>query len=252
MKKQVIYPKLITILMASTLIMHAGCSVGQINTGKLLEKAKTSLPIPTESGAKLTNEEIIQGLKEALEVGTRESATRSSAVDGFFKNDKIKIPFPPEAEKIRTTVEKMGMQSQVNQFVLTLNRAAEEAAKDAAPIFVNAIKEMSIGDGLKILQGEDDAATSYLKQKTSAQLMQKFRPVVERAIAKVEVTKHWNPIITTYNKVPFVQKMNPDLEGYVTEKAVAGLFVLIAEEEKKIRKDPLARVTDILKKVFGG
>jgi hypothetical protein len=246
------YTKLITLFMISTLIVHAGCSVGQINTGKLLEKAKSSIPLPTESGSKLTNEDIIQGLKEALEVGTRESATRSSAIDGFLKNDKIKIPFPPEAEKIKTTVENMGMQSQVNQFVLTLNRAAEEAAKDAAPIFVNAIKGMSIGDGLQILKGEDNAATSYLKQKTSAQLMEKFRPVVERAIAKVEVTKHWNPIITTYNKVPFVQKMNPDLEQYVTEKAVAGLFILIAEEEQKIRKDPLARVTDILKKVFGG
>jgi len=227
-------------------------AIAQFNPGKLLEKAQGSVPLPSKGGTKLTNDEIIQGLKSALEVGAKNSASRTSAVDGFFKNPGIKIPFPPEADKVRGTVVKLGMQSQVDKFVLTLNRAAEEAAKEAAPIFLSAIKGMSIGDGLNILKGEDNAATTYLKGRTSSELTGKFQPVVQKAIEKVEVTKYWNPIITTYNKAPFVKQMNPDLEAYVTEKAIEGLFVLIAEEELKIRKDPMARVSDILRKVFGG
>ncbi len=199
----------------------------------------------------LTNDEVVRGLKEALNVGTNNSTASCSKADGFYKNQLITIPFPAEAEKIKNTVIKLGMQKQVDEFVLTLNRSAEEASKEAAPIFIEAIKNMSVEDGFKILKGEDNAATEFLKNKTTSSLLEKFMPIVKKAISKVELTKYWNPIMTSYNMVPGVQKQNPDLEKYVTTKAIEGLFKLIAGEEKKIRKDPLAQITDLLKRVFG-
>lgn len=200
---------------------------------------------------KLTNAEVVKGLKEALTVGTNNSTALASKVDGFYGNSRIRIPFPEEAVKVKNTLNDLGMQSQVKKFEETINRAAEEAAKEAAPIFIDAIKGMSIDDGFKILNGADNAATQYLQDKTSSSLKEKFKPVVQNAISKVEVTKYWNPLITTYNKIPTVQKMNPDLEEYITLKAMQGPFTLLADEELKIRKDPVARVTDLLKKVFG-
>jgi len=143
------------------------------------------------------------------------------------------------------------MSSQVDKFVMTMNRSAETASKKAAPIFLNAIMSMSITDGFAILKGGDNAATNYLKQKTSVQLRTEFNPVVKNAIEEVEVTKYWNPVINTYNKIPFIEKQNPNLEDYITTKAMDGLFIMLAKEEKSIRKDPLARVSAILKRVFG-
>jgi hypothetical protein len=203
------------------------------------------------ASAPLSNEEVISGLRDALTVGTNNSTAFASKVDGYYKNPSLFIPFPPEAQKVKDWATKLGMNDQVDKFVMTLNRAAEEAAKDAAPVFVNAIKGMSISDGFAILKGADNAATQYLKDKTTAELRQKFSPVVQNAIDKVEVTKYWNPLITGYNKIPLHEKLNPDLNGYVTDRAMDGLFKLIADEELKIRKDPVARVTDILKRVFG-
>jgi hypothetical protein len=199
----------------------------------------------------LTNDEIIRGLKEALNVGSNNASSTASKVDGYFRNPVIKIPFPPEAKNIESKVRAIGMNKQVDEFILTINRAAEEAAKNAAPIFLNAITGMTITDGLSILRGNDSAATSYLKKTTSAQLHDKFKPVIKSATQKVDVTRYWNPIITTYNKMPLVTKMNPDLEEYITQKALTGLYYLVSQEEAKIRKDPAARVTDLLKKVFG-
>ncbi len=204
------------------------------------------------SGGSLSNDDIIKGLKEALTVGTTNSTGKASKFDGFYKNNLIKIPFPPEAAQVKSTVENLGMKPQVDKFVMTLNRAAEEAAKEAKPIFVNAITSITIQDGMTILKGNNDAATQYLKGKTQAQLNAAFSPIVKKAIAKVELTKYWNPIVKQYNKVPFVNKVNPDLEKYVTDKALEGLFKLVAEEETKIRKDPAARVSEILRRVFGG
>ncbi len=199
----------------------------------------------------LSNDEVINGLKEALSVGTNASTAFASKMDGYYKNPALFIPFPPEAQKVKEKADALGMKEQTDKFVMTLNRAAEEAAKDAAPVFINAIKGMSIGDGFAILKGSDNAATQYLRDKTTAELIQKFRPVVQNAINKVELTKYWTPIITNYNKMPFVEKQNPDLTAYVTDRAIVGLFKLIAEEEVKIRQNPAARVTDILKRVFG-
>lgn len=199
----------------------------------------------------LSNDEVINGLKEALSVGTDQSTALASKLDGFYKNPAIFIPFPPEAQKVKEYANKIGLTSQVTKFEMTLNRAAEEAAKSAAPIFLNAIKGITITDGFSILKGADNAATQYLQTKTTEDLKIKFMPIVKAAINKVQLTKYWAPIVTSYNRLPAVQKQNPDLSAYVTDRAIQGLFKLIAEQELKIRKDPAARISDLLKKVFG-
>jgi hypothetical protein len=240
----------------STFIVLA--TLTSCNSQSLKELGKTASSAASDvlntnktSPAPLSNEEVINGLKDALTVGTNNSTAFASKLDGYYKNPALFIPFPSEAQKVKDYATKIGMNAQIEKFEMTLNRAAEEAAKDAAPVFINAVKAMSIGDGFAILKGADNAATQYLKDKTTAELIQKFTPIVQSAIDKVELTKYWNPIINSYNKVPLVQKQNPDLTAYVTERAIQGLFKLLADEELKIRKDPVARVTDILKKVFG-
>ncbi|HNW99530.1 MAG TPA: DUF4197 domain-containing protein [Bacteroidales bacterium] len=225
------------------LIGLAACKAQDIN------KAINAVNNTVKSNT-LTNSEIIQGLKEALKVGTNNSVTSASAVDGFFKNSLIKIPFPSEAQAMETKLRSIGMGDQCDKFVETLNRGAEEASKSAANIFLNAITNLTISDGMKILKGADNAATQYLQDNTTASLKTSFLPIVKSALQKVEVTKYWNPLATAYNKIPLVTKVNPDLDAYVTDKAISGLFKLIAAEEYKIRKDPAARITDILKKVF--
>lgn len=238
------------ILIASTLSLQS-CAQSW-NLKDIQNQVENTVNTVTGGNNSLSNDDIIKGLKEALNVGTNNSTAKASALDGFYKNNLIKIPFPQEANQVKTTVENLGMKPQVDKFVMTLNRAAEEASKEAKPIFINAITSITIQDGMSILKGNNDAATQYLKGKTQAQLNAAFSPIVKRAIQKVELTKYWKPIVTQYNKVPFVQKVNPDLEKYVTDKALEGLFKLVAEEETKIRKDPAARISEILKKVFGG
>jgi len=200
---------------------------------------------------KLTSDEIIRGLKEALQVGSNNASGSASKLDGFFKNPLIKIPFPPEAKEMENKLRAIGMGKQVDEFILTVNRAAEEAAKQSASVFINAITSMTITDGLSILKGADTAATGYLRKTTGGQLHDKFKPVIQSAVQKVQVTKYWNPLATTYNALPFVKKVNPDLEEYITQRALNGLYLLVSQEEMKIRKDPAARVTELLKKVFG-
>ncbi len=214
-----------------------------------------NFPVPQGSGSKpLTNAEVVQGLKEALTVGAKNSTGLASQVDGFYKNPKIFIPFPPEAEKVRKTLVDAGFSKQVDEFTLTLNRAAEEATKKALPIFTDAITKMSFTDAMGILKGPDNAATEYFRKNTSDQLFVAFKPVVHEAIQKVKLTSYWEPLATTYNRITLLtggKAVNPNLDDYVTQKAIDGLFVLIEQEELKIRKDPAARVTDILKRVFG-
>lgn len=248
MKKNII-PTIALIVMSIT-----ACTSQSLQQRAAAAKAAADKALQGKTGTgtnPLSNDEVISGLKDALTVGTNNSTAVSSKVDGFYKNPKLFIPFPPEAKQVKDKVDALGMKSQTDKFVMTLNRAAEEAAKNAAPVFIAAVKGMSIGDGFTILKGADNAATQYLRDKTNAELKQKFTPIVKAAIDKVEVTKYWKPIISKYNKIPMVKKQNPDLTAYVTEKAMAGLFLLIAEEELKIRKDPMARVSDILRKVFG-
>jgi hypothetical protein len=218
------------------------------------------------SGGGLSNDKIVSGLKEALNVSTRNAVNITSVTDGFFKNPEIFIPFPPEVKQVREVVEKAGMKPQVDEFVKQLNRAAETAVKEATPIFVGAITSMTIADGMQLLKGGDNAATKFLENKTRPQLYSKFTPVVQSALDKVQISRYWNPIFTQYNKVGstlnsvgslFGQgnnipaNVNPDLKAYVTNKALDGLFKMMAKEETKIRKDPAARVNDLLKTVFG-
>ncbi|NBU91652.1 MAG: DUF4197 domain-containing protein [Flavobacteriia bacterium] len=215
-----------------------------------------SLPTTTNTNQKpqLTNDEVIKGLKEALTVGIKNSVDSTSLTDGFLNNAAIRLPFPPDAIKVREKAISLGMQDQVDKFETTLNRAAEEAVKEALPIFKDAILTMSIQDGFAILKGGDGAATKFLKDKTTDSLVVAFLPKVKNATSKVQLTSYWNPIITKYNAVTALtggEKINPDLDAYVTQLAIKGLFLTVEKEENKIRKNPVARVTDLLQKVFG-
>ena len=175
------------------------------------------------SGANLSADEIAGGLKAALQAGARKGTAKLSAADGFFKDAAIKILMPDEAKQAEQKLRALGFGKQVDNAVLTMNRAAEDAAKSAAPIFINAIKSMSIQDAAGILKGGDFAATNYLKSKTTLELTNAFRPVIENSLEKVDATKYWNTAFTTYNKFS-ANKVNPDLTAYVTEKALAGIF----------------------------
>lgn len=197
----------------------------------------------------LTNDEIIGGLKEALSVGANNASRQLSAADGFFKDAAIKVLMPEEAKKAEKKLRSMGMGKLVDDAILSMNRAAEDASKSASPIFISAVKQMSIQDAMGILRGGDFAATNYLKDQTTIALTEAFRPVIEKSLSKVNATQHWNAVFTTYNKFS-TDKVNPDLAAYVTEKALYGIFHQLSMEEQKIRKDPMARTSDLLKKVF--
>ena len=212
----------------------------------LLNKAKQAV-----TGGGLSTADISAGLKEALTNGTNKGTATLSQADGFFGNAAVKILLPPEAQKVESTLRSMGLGKQVDDAILSMNRAAEDACKSAAPIFVNAIKQMSFEDAANILRGSDTAATGYLRGKTTADLTTAFSPVIKQSLEKVDATKYWNTLITTYNKIPFQKKINPDLAAYVTDKSLNGVFYQIALQEKSIRQDPAARTSDILKKVFG-
>jgi hypothetical protein len=216
-------------------------SSGKSGIDKIIQK--------TSGKQGLSNDEIVQGLKEALSVGANNAGKQLSSVDGFFKDAAIKILMPPEAQKAEKKLRSLGMGKLVDDAILSMNRAAEDAATSAAPIFINAVKQMSIQDAVGILRGGDFAATGYLKDKTTSPLTEAFRPVIENSLKKVDATKYWNTVFTTYNKFS-ADKVNPDLSAYVTEKSLAGIFHQVGLEEQKIRKDPLARTSDILKKVF--
>jgi hypothetical protein len=206
--------------------------------------------IKKSAGGSLTTDQIAAGLKEALAVGAERGTKTLSAADGFFGNAAVKILMPEEARKVENTLRSLGLGRQVDDAVKTMNRAAEDAAKSATPIFVKAVKEMSIQDAMGILKGGNNAATSYLQSKTTAQLTEAFRPVINESLQKVDATRYWNTVFTSYNKVSR-EKINPDLSAYVTEKALSGIFFQLAKEEEKIRLDPVARTSDILKQVFG-
>lgn len=204
----------------------------------------------SNSGKGLSNDDIISGLKEALRVGTDSSTKKLSKLDGFFGDAAIKILMPQEAQDVEKKLRSIGMGSMIDKAVLSMNRAAEDAASGVGNIFWNSIKGMSVTDGLQILRGGDFAATEYLKKSTTAELTEKFRPVIQASLTKVDATKYWKEVFSKYNMFS-AKKVNPDLTAYVTEKALAGLFYNISLEEQKIRKDPAAQVTDLLKSVFG-
>lgn len=194
--------------------------------------------------------DIASGLKEALNKGITEQVSKLTAVDGFYKNEAVKILMPAELQKVDATLRKIGLSSLADEGIKVLNRAAEDAVKEATPIFVSAVKNMSFTDAKNILLGNDSAATSYLQNSTTTALYGKFNPVIKSSFEKVGADVVWKNIITKYNTIPLVKKVNPDLTDYTTNQALAGVFKMIAVEEKEIRTDISARTTPLLKSVF--
>lgn len=217
---------------------------------------KASQVLGSSSGStnagNITNTDATAALRQALDIAAQNAGNRLHTLDGYFGNQLIKILMPPEAQKVESALRSIGMGEVVDKAILSMNRAAEDAAIKAVPIFIDAIKNMSIQDGMSIVRGGNGAATNYLKQKTTLALTNAFRPVIEQSLNQVNATAYWKEIFTRYNQMPLVRNpINPDLTGYVTERALNGLFVTIADEENKIRTNPAAQVTDLLKKVFG-
>ncbi len=221
--------------------------LGQAQLKDLIKEVTGQTKVPTLN----TNAvDISAGLKEALNNGITKQVSKLTAVDGFYKNDKVKILMPEELQKVDKALRSMGMGKLADDGIKALNRAAEDAVKEATPIFVNSIKNMSITDAKGILMGSNNAATAYLQNSTSTALYAKFSPVVQQSIGKVGADKIWNTIITKYNKLPMVSKVNPDITDYVTHKAMEGVFKMIAVEEGNIRTKLSSRNSDLLKQVF--
>lgn len=214
--------------------------------GKILDRVR-SVKAPGDSS--LTRDDMVAGLREALSLGTERSVGRLSTVDGYFGDATRRILLPPEAIKVEQRLRALGMGRQVDNAIKAMNRAAEDAARSATPIFVDAIRNMTITDAVGILRGADTAATQYLQRTTSAGLTSAFRPVIDSSLRKVDATRHWNTVFTAYNRVAR-EKVDPDLAAWVTNRALQGLFQQLAEEERLIRKDPVARTTGLLQKVF--
>ncbi len=228
---------LITIL-SSTLILSSCDTLNQY-AGILTETLGT--PSSTEMSL---------GLKQALELGTNYSTERLSSKDGYLGNMAVKIFFPEEAKKVENTLRAIGLNSLCDNVITSFNRAAEDAAQEAKPIFVNAIKQMSFQDVTGILLGNQDAATLYFKRTTSAALAAKFSPIISNSLSKVGATKYWGDVTSTYNKIPLVKPINTNLTSYVTDQAIDGMFIEVAKEELKIRENLGARSTSLLQKVF--
>ena len=228
--------KQLSLLSSMFLLLLSGCDTAKSILGSI-------------NNGDLTNDEVVQGLKEALKLGTDSSTYRLSLTDGFYKDAAIKILMPSEAQKVEKTLRDVGFGSVVDKAVLSMNRAAEDASKSVGNIFLNAIKQMTIQDAFGILRGGNFAATDYLKQKSTPELITAFTPVISKSLDKTNATKYWKDVFTAYNRFS-KNPVNTDLTGYVTQKALDGLFYQIGLEEQKIRQDPAARVTEILKKVF--
>lgn len=215
----------------------------------LLGKATDAVKNKTGTTA-LSTTDISKGLKEALQKGVEKEVTKLTATDGFYKNEVVKIMLPAELQKVDNTLRKMGMSKLADEGIKVLNRAAEEAVKEAVPVFTDAITKMTITDAKNILMGDDRAATSYLEKFSSEKLYAKFNPVVVRSLEKVGANKVWAGLIQKYNSLPMVSKVNADLDDYVTSQAMAGVFKMIAVEEKNIRNNLASRTSGLLKKVF--
>jgi len=227
-------------------------SCAQIKIGKKTYTVPKVNTGGSNSSGKPSNDEMIGGLKEALNIGVSKGADNVSKTDGYFKNAVIKVLMPPEAKEVETKLRSLGMGNLVDDAILRMNRAAEQAGPKAKPIFVDAIKSMSIVDAVNIIKGPQDGATQYLKKSTSVQLTSAFKPIIQQELDKTEATKYWKQVFDTYNKIPFVTKVNSDLPSYVTQKALDGLFYMVAQEEAKIRKDPVGTASALIQKIFSG
>ena len=215
----------------------------------LIKKASDELTKATGISAS-SRIDIAAGLKEALNNGVSKQVTKLTTTDGFYKNSLVKIVLPAELQKVDETLRKLGMSKLADDGIRSLNRAAENAVKESTPIFVSAIKNMTISDAKSILMGDQAAATTYLKTSTTSALYAKFSPTIQESIRKVGADKIWKTIIKKYNAIPFVDKVNPDLTDYVTTKSLEGVFTMISIEEKNIRTSTKSRSSDLLKKVF--
>ncbi len=228
----------------SLLVVNSFTAYAQF--GDFLKDAQKKL-----TGKKLSTDQITRGLKEALSIGTGNAVSKASQKDGYFKNPNIRIPLPATITKVEEILDAAGMGQQVEEFTLSMNRAAEQAAPEAKDLFIDAITQMSFSDAQDILEGGNNAATLYFKDKTYSRLQEIFQPLVNNSMSKTGVTRNYQEIEATIDSIPFASSINFDLDQYVTDKALDGLFFLVGEEEKKIREDPAARVTDLLKDVFG-
>ncbi|RED47286.1 uncharacterized protein DUF4197 [Winogradskyella eximia] len=212
-----------------------------------LQQVVDSLP---QAEGVLSNTDIAAGLRQALDLGIDKQVSKLTQEDGFFKNELVKIVLPEELQKVDNTLRKVGLSSLADEGLKILNRAAEDAVKEATPIFVSAVKDITFADAKNILLGEDNAATSYLTSKTQIELYSKFKPVIENSFSKVGADKIWTNLITKYNSLPLTSSVNPDLTDYVTNEALKGVYTMIAVEEKEIREKTSSRSTELLKKVF--
>lgn len=225
-------------------IIFSQCTSSEISsTAGAVEKV-------LKQNTKVSTEEVSKGLKEALVQGISKGTVQASQVNGYYQNALLKILIPPEMQLANAKLRDLGMNKLMDDFEISLNRAAEEAAKQAKPIFVSALTSLSISDAWNILKGESDAATVYLRNSTGSQLESTFQPIIQKALQRVNATKYYKDIVNVYNKIPAVEKINPDLDKYVTGRAIDGLFVLVKQEEANIRANPIARTTELLKRVF--
>ena len=227
------------VLIASVLLSLFSCAE--------LQQAASQYP---QLGNVLGNADIAAGLKEALEKGVSEEVTKLTATDGFYRNAAVKILLPDELQQVDKTLRNIGLSSLADEGLKVLNRAAEDAVKESIPIFTTAVRKMTFNDAKNILMGNDTSATTYLQSSTSTALYGKFNPIVKNSLGKVGADKVWANIITKYNAVPLVKKVNPDLNDYVTDKAMEGVFKMVAVKEKDIRNNLGARTSDLLKRVF--
>jgi hypothetical protein len=219
------------------------CACSSADLNKILQSAGSQGP--------LTQQEVSSGLKEALIQGISRGADQAAQTDGFFKNDLIRILLPEDARRVESSLRQMGLGSEVDRALLAINRGAEKAAVEAKPIFINAIRQLTIQDAFNILKGDPDAATQYLRRTTESQLITLFQPNIQESLNQVGATKYYGDIANAYNAIPLTnRKIDPDLNAYVTEKAIDGLFILIAQEEKNIRENPLERTSALMRKVF--
>lgn len=227
------------IIALSALFLGFGCAE--------LQQVANQYP---QIGNTIGNADIAAGLKEALNNGISKQVSKLTATDGFYKNEAVKILLPDELKKVDKTLRDIGLSSLADEGLKSLNRAAENAVKEATPIFVNAVKGMTFNDARTILLGSDNSATSYLQNSTTTALYGKFNPVVKSSLGKVGADKVWHQIITKYNSIPLVKQVNPDLNDYVTNEAMKGVFKMVAVEEKNIRTNLNSRTSDLLKRVF--
>ena len=211
-----------------------------------LQQVVNQLP----TGTTLGNEQIGSGLRAALDKGITKQVSRLTKTDGFYKNDLVKILLPEELRKVDKTLRDIGLDKLADEGLKVLNRAAEDAVSEATPIFVDAVKEISFNDAKSILLGDDKAATTYLQDKTTSALYEKFNPVIKSSFEKVGADKVWSSLINKYNAIPLTSNINPDLTDYVTQEALKGVYTMIAVEEKEIRTKSSSRTTDLLKEVF--